>query len=111
MFFLKNILLIFFVRCIFCENILYLVALPSPSHHIWNREIINSLATYGHNLTVLSPDFDSVPIENVHYLKLSEIYEHKHLFELRMSVFHINESSNFLSSTLDMNVMLELCTG
>lgn len=56
------------------KNILVLNGLPSPSHHIWNREIINGLSVRGHNVTVLSTDFDPVPPANVHYLLLNDVY-------------------------------------
>lgn len=56
------------------KNILVLNGLPSPSHHIWSREIINELSLRGHNVTVLSADFDPVPPANVRYLLLNDIY-------------------------------------
>lgn len=111
MFIIKVILTAIFLKIIKCANILYLVSLPSPSHHIWNRELINSLATHGHNITVLAPDFDSNPPERVHYLRMDEIYNHKELFELLKGTFKIKASANYMSSTFDMNIRLDLCGG
>lgn len=56
------------------KNILFLAGLPSPSHHIWNRELTNGLAARGYNVTVLSTDIDKVPPPNVHYIILEDNY-------------------------------------
>lgn len=55
-------------------NILYLSGIPTTSHFIWNRALINGLAAQGHNLTVLSADIDKKPPHNVHYYHLEEAY-------------------------------------
>lgn len=60
------------------ENILYLNAVASPSHLIWNREIINALAARGHNVTVLAPDIDQSPPHRVTYLALREVYDEEY---------------------------------
>lgn len=57
-----------------CENILFLCGIPSRSHHLWNGEIVKALAARGHNLTVLSTDFDLKSPENVQYLVLNDVY-------------------------------------
>lgn len=57
-------------------NVLILAGIPSPSHHIWFRSLANGLAKQsGHNVTVLSPDIEKNPIENVHYIHIETIYE------------------------------------
>lgn len=109
--FIKISLLLFLFQNINCANILYLVALPSPSHHIWNREIINSLASREHNVTVLSPDFDSNPPKNVHYLKLNKIYENQYLFESRKAVFKSGDVSEFLRPINYLNRIEIICEG
>lgn len=73
------------------ENILYLVALTSPSHHIFNRQVIEGLAARGHNLTVLAPDFDANPPTNVTYFELSEIYQSEDDIEAMKSLFTFRE--------------------
>lgn len=55
-------------------NILYLSGVPTTSHFIWNRAIINGLANRGHNVTVASADLDPKPPKNVHYYHLEEAY-------------------------------------
>lgn len=109
--FIKLTFLFLFIEYVKCANILYLVALPSKSHHIWNREIINSLASRGHNVTVLAPDFDAVPPQNVHYLRLDEIYKNQYLFESRKSVFKIGDVNEFLSPLNFLHRIEILCEG
>lgn len=70
-----SIIVLTFVCVANGDNVLFLTGLPSPSHHIWNREITNSLSARGYNLTVLSIDVDPVKPSNVHYLQLNDIYE------------------------------------
>uniref|UniRef100_A0A182NJS7 UDP-glucuronosyltransferase n=1 Tax=Anopheles dirus TaxID=7168 RepID=A0A182NJS7_9DIPT len=55
-------------------NILCLMGVASPSHHIWNRAIMEALARNGHNLTILSADVEKNQPPNVHYVHLEEIY-------------------------------------
>uniref|UniRef100_A0A182YPK7 Uncharacterized protein n=1 Tax=Anopheles stephensi TaxID=30069 RepID=A0A182YPK7_ANOST len=55
-------------------NILCLMGVASPSHHIWNRAIMDGLARQGHNLTILSADVERNQPSNVHYVHLEEIY-------------------------------------
>lgn len=55
-------------------NILYLSGVPTTSHFIWNRALINGLAANGHNITVLSADLDEKAPPNVHYLHLDQAY-------------------------------------
>lgn len=68
------ILVSVFASLVSSGNILFLNALASPSHHIFNGEIINSLAARGHNVTVLASDGDRSPPQNVTYFALSDIY-------------------------------------
>uniref|UniRef100_A0A182PSE2 UDP-glucuronosyltransferase n=1 Tax=Anopheles epiroticus TaxID=199890 RepID=A0A182PSE2_9DIPT len=55
-------------------NILCLMGVASPSHHIWNRAIMDALARQGHNMTILSADVEKNQPKNVHYVHLEEIY-------------------------------------
>uniref|UniRef100_A0A182Q970 UDP-glycosyltransferases domain-containing protein n=1 Tax=Anopheles farauti TaxID=69004 RepID=A0A182Q970_9DIPT len=54
-------------------NILCIMTVPSPSHHIWNRVIMEELVTRGHNLTVVSQDGDSSRT-NLTYIRLEQVY-------------------------------------
>ncbi|XP_062550934.1 UDP-glucosyltransferase 2-like [Armigeres subalbatus] len=56
-------------------NILILSGVPSPSHSIWLRPLMNGLAARGHNVTVVSPDVEKKPPKNVTYIHLENIYD------------------------------------
>lgn len=56
------------------DNVLVLMGVPSPSHFIWIRPVINQLAANGHNVTVLSVNVDRDPPKNVTYIHLEETY-------------------------------------
>lgn len=57
-----------------CANILYLEGVPSASHHIWNRALMQGLVESGHNLTVLTVEIeDSTP--NLHFIVMENVYE------------------------------------
>jgi len=57
-----------------CANILFLLPVPSPSHRLWNDVLIEGLAARGHNLTVLSVEYErSRP--NVTFIHLEKVYE------------------------------------
>lgn len=59
-------------------NILYIDAVPSPSHFIWHRALIYGLAAKGHNVTALSVDVEANPPPNVHFIKIDGVYEALH---------------------------------
>lgn len=54
-------------------NILYLSNVPSPSHFIWCKAILNDLHARGHNITALSGDIEESR-ENFTYLHLDQMY-------------------------------------
>lgn len=105
-------IMLFFHNSVDCANILYLAALPSPSHHIFNGHIINTLASRGHNITVLSPDFDELPPKNVHYLKVSEVYEHEELTSYMTDIFATEGTTSTISEYIDVfELCIPLCEG
>ncbi|XP_055608294.1 UDP-glucosyltransferase 2-like [Uranotaenia lowii] len=55
-------------------NILVLMSVPSPSHFLLIRPIVNNLASRGHNVTVLSVNTDFDPPVNVSYIHLENTY-------------------------------------
>lgn len=58
-------------------NILGLMPITSPSHHLWNKALMHELANKGHNLTILSADIElkeKLP-RNVHYIHLEKSYD------------------------------------
>lgn len=71
------LLCVFFVtlKCVLGSNILFLSAVVSPSHHIFNRALVLGLADKGHNLTFLSADIVEKKTPNVHYIHLEKMYE------------------------------------
>lgn len=66
---LATVLLLFSNRCL-GANILFLEGVNSPSHHVWMRELINSLVQNGHNLTSLSYHGDKEQRQNLTYLHM-----------------------------------------
>lgn len=55
-------------------NLLFLNGMASPSHHIWNRALMEAMAKRGYNLTILSADIDKNPAPNMHYIHLENVY-------------------------------------
>lgn len=56
------------------KNLLFLNGMASPSHHIWNRSVMEAMAKRGYNLTIISPDIDKKPLDNMHYIHLENVY-------------------------------------
>lgn len=65
----------FLIGFVSCGNILFLNGIPSPSHHLWNRVLIQGLAEKGYNITMVSVDNDKNPKPNIHYIYLEKVYE------------------------------------
>lgn len=82
------------------KNILFLAGLPSPSHHIWNREIVNALSAKEYNVTVLSTDVDSVKPSNVHYLLLNGVYDNFHTEHVK-TLFDTTKNTNPFKVVMD----------
>uniref|UniRef100_A0A8D8DYN0 UDP-glucuronosyltransferase 2B15 n=1 Tax=Culex pipiens TaxID=7175 RepID=A0A8D8DYN0_CULPI len=59
-------------------NILCLMSVASYSHHIWNRVLMEALATKGYNLTIVSADVEKVQKVNMTYIHLEETYHAVH---------------------------------
>uniref|UniRef100_A0A336M4N9 CSON008881 protein n=1 Tax=Culicoides sonorensis TaxID=179676 RepID=A0A336M4N9_CULSO len=79
------------LRHVFAANILYLSPVPTTSHFIWNRALVNGLAAQGHNLTVVSNDLDKFPPKNAHYIYLEKTYEE---FETGEETFDLVSNNN-----------------
>lgn len=117
-------------------NILYLCALPSPSHHVWyfcidikkiipivefqlkyliifvyrNSALANGLAARGHNVTMISPDRDKHPPKGVHYIYLEDIY--KDVRESAKSLFKASSTMNPLTEPIYFNnIWYMVCKG
>lgn len=82
-------------------NILFLGALPSPSHDFWyvklskftektsllsqyqscghrNNAINKALALRNHNVTVLSPGIENTPLNGLHFIQIENLYGEFH---------------------------------
>jgi len=57
-------------------NILFLLGFGSRSHHVWHKNVVESLAQRGHNLTVLAPIRELVDPPNVHYIHLEGVFHY-----------------------------------
>lgn len=74
MFYRISILLSISIATIQSANILFLLAVPSPSHRLWNNVLIEKLTANGHNLTVLTVEYE-ISQPNVTYIHVEKIYE------------------------------------
>lgn len=81
-----------------CANILCLMSVPSPSHHLWNRVLINELAEQGHNLTVLSADVEKESHSRVHYIHLENVYSQIYSGDDPLSLMDLSSDTNFFRS-------------
>ncbi|KFB50411.1 AGAP005752-PA-like protein [Anopheles sinensis] len=94
-----------------CANILCLMGVPSPSHHIWNRALVNALAANGHNLTVVSPDIELKPTANVTYIHLEETYNAIHEGSTAIDFYEMAQAGVVESLKIFYNYALSMCVG
>lgn len=86
-------LLVFSVGIVESANILFLLPVPSPSHRLWNNVLIDGLAERGHNLTILTVEYErSRP--NVTYIYMENIYESLSEFRIK-TPWSLNPKSPF----------------
>lgn len=90
-------LFIFQINKVKCANILCLMNVPSPSHHLWNRALVNELADQGHNLTVLSADIDNISKPNAHYIHLENVYSQIYSGEEPLNLMDLTSENLFQS--------------
>nr|CAD7599797.1 unnamed protein product [Timema genevievae] len=64
-----------YIQHVGTANILGLLPMPSPSHHIWNRSLMLALAERGHNITVFTPDSEKKPRPNYKQIIIEDMYE------------------------------------
>lgn len=76
--FLKILIPYALLNPVFGANILFLNAVASPSHHIYNRALGIALANKGHNITFVSVDISKESHRNVHYIHLEKTYDVLH---------------------------------
>nr|XP_019539380.2 UDP-glucuronosyltransferase 2B15-like [Aedes albopictus] len=61
------------VKTVNSANILCILTVPSPSHHIWNRVWMEALVERGHNLTTITMDSDQSK-QNLSYIHMEYVY-------------------------------------
>nr|CAD7458605.1 unnamed protein product [Timema tahoe] len=64
-----------YIQHVGTANILALLQIPSPSHHIWNRSLMLKLAERGHNVTVFSGDIEKNPGPSYRQIIIENLYE------------------------------------
>uniref|UniRef100_A0A2C9GUN2 UDP-glycosyltransferases domain-containing protein n=1 Tax=Anopheles culicifacies TaxID=139723 RepID=A0A2C9GUN2_9DIPT len=90
-------------------NILCIMTVPSPSHHIWNRVIMEELVNRGHNLTVVSQDGDKSRT-NLTYIMLERVYST--LYEEEgMDLLEMSKETPFQSLFSFKEFYLGMCRG
>ncbi|XP_058827951.1 uncharacterized protein LOC131687877 [Topomyia yanbarensis] len=102
------VVLIFTLQITNGANILCILTVPSPSHHIWNRVWMEALVERGHNLTVVSQDGDkSKP--NLTYILLETVYSH--LYENgEINYVEMSKESSYQTVFSFMNYFVSVCT-
>uniref|UniRef100_A0A182PSE1 UDP-glycosyltransferases domain-containing protein n=1 Tax=Anopheles epiroticus TaxID=199890 RepID=A0A182PSE1_9DIPT len=92
-------------------NILALMAVPSPSHHIWNRVLVDALAARGHNITVVSPDIERKPKPNVTYIHLEKTYDTIHEGSTAIDFYEMGQSGILESMKIFYDYAISMCIG
>nr|CAD7201414.1 unnamed protein product [Timema douglasi] len=64
-----------YIQHVGTANILALLQIPSPSHHIWNRSLMLKLSERGHNVTVFSGDIEKNPGPSYKQIIIENLYE------------------------------------
>ncbi|XP_062704883.1 UDP-glucosyltransferase 2-like [Aedes albopictus] len=91
-------------------NILYIDGVPSPSHFIWHKALINGLAAKGHNVTALSVDVEDSSLPNLSYIKLEGVYEGlNEQMELGSEIFEKGETNPFASLAMFNQYVMLSC--
>lgn len=67
------IIVLSFHRLVNGANVLFLSNVPSTSHSLWCKSLLESLHERGHNITALSPEVESSKA-NLTYFHLEEVY-------------------------------------
>jgi glucuronosyltransferase len=88
------------------SNILFISALPSPSHHILKRVLALGLANKGHNVTFLSADQSDKIVNNLHYIHLDGIYQ---AFEAEISPDEMMQTDQ--SALIRIKMFWKMCFG
>ncbi|XP_055607049.1 UDP-glucosyltransferase 2-like [Uranotaenia lowii] len=92
-------------------NILCLMGVPSHSHHIWNRALMEALAKQGHNLTIVSPDMETTQKPNITYIYLEKVYQAVHEGDSAVDFYEMAQQNMFLSTVTFYDYGMGMCEG
>ncbi|XP_055530881.1 UDP-glucosyltransferase 2-like [Wyeomyia smithii] len=92
-------------------NILCLMGVPSPSHHIWNRVLMEALAAKGYNLTIVSPDIETTGKPNLTYIHLEETYHTIHDGDTAIDFYELAQENLVQSMVTFYQYGFSLCEG
>ncbi|XP_062544576.1 UDP-glucosyltransferase 2-like [Armigeres subalbatus] len=92
-------------------NILCLMGVPSPSHHIWNRVLMEALAAKGYNLTIVSPDTEKIQKPNMTYIHLEEVYHTIHDGDTAIDFYEMAQQNLVTSMFTFYDYAFSLCEG
>ncbi|EAT45661.1 AAEL003076-PA [Aedes aegypti] len=109
----KCVVLVCLVGVPLCKgiNILCLMGVPSPSHHIWNRVLMEALASRGYNLTIVSPDVEKVQKPNLTYIHLEEVYHTIHDGDTAIDFYEMAQQNLVTSMFTFYEYAYSLCEG
>jgi len=93
------IIFLCFICRSFCENILAILAVPYYSHHIIHHQILQELASRGHNLTIYTPYIMNYENANVtqHYLEglVETFHKYTNILDYKLKEMSNNEIYGF----------------
>ncbi|XP_055626412.1 UDP-glucosyltransferase 2-like [Toxorhynchites rutilus septentrionalis] len=92
-------------------NILCLMGVPSPSHHIWNRVLMEALAAKGYNLTIVSPDIEKSQKPNLTYIHLEETYPAIHEGDTAIDLYAMAQEGLVQSLMTFYKYAISMCEG
>ncbi|CAO1431481.1 unnamed protein product [Diamesa hyperborea] len=93
--FLCFILTLQIAQVISSANLLFLNAVASPSHHIWNRVLMEGLARKGYNLTIVSVDIDKITLPNMHYIHMEKVYDALYNGSEQIDLLEMSKENSF----------------
>lgn len=92
-------------------NILGLLPVSSPSHHIWNKSLMEAIAARGHNVTIISPDVEKTAQANIHYIHLEEVYPTLYNGSDKIDIIEMANKNAFAEIPLFHDFGLKICEG
>ncbi|ETN60649.1 glucosyl/glucuronosyl transferase [Anopheles darlingi] len=94
----------------FGANILCIMTVPSPSHHIWNRVVMEELVNRGHNVTVVSQDVDKSR-QNLTYILLEKVYSTIYQKNAGSEIIEMADETFFQTLFTFQHYYLSTCRG